>query len=258
MIAEGMTRRPTTPVPSVSQAVAILRLLGRGGEPMGVTTIARATNMGPSSAYNLVRTLVAEGLVDFDPVTKFYRIGMGSIDFARMALRSDGVVAAARPVMDALAERFDAAIGLWRAASGERLLLLALSESEEATRIHMAVGQRQPMGAGATGRAFLADWRAEEPMLRHAYAAIRWPGKIDADAYVGQIETARRLGYAVDNQWLNLGIVTAAAIVPDADGTARYALSASMFAGSVDAKRLNEIGQEIKKCAAMIAGQGAD
>ena len=122
-----MTRAAATPVPSVSKAIAILRLLGRGGEPMGVTAIARATGMGPSSAFNLVRTLVAEGLVDFDRTTKSYRIGMGSIDFARMALRSDGVVAAARPVMDALAEHYDAAIGLWRAASGERLLLLALA-----------------------------------------------------------------------------------------------------------------------------------
>ena len=252
-----MTRAAATPVPSVSKAIAILRLLGRGGEPMGVTAIARATGMGPSSAFNLVRTLVAEGLVDFDRTTKSYRIGMGSIDFARMALRSDGVVVAARPVMDALAEHYDAAIGLWRAASGERLLLLALAESEEATRIHMAAGQRQPMGAGATGRAFLAEWCVEEPGLRQAYAAIRWPGKIDEDAYVGQIETARRMGYALDNQWLNLGIVTAAAIVPEAGGTARYALSASMFAGSVDARRLNEIGQEIKKSADMIAGLGA-
>ena len=54
-----MAQRPDTPVPSVSYAVAMLRLLGRNGEAMGVTAIARAMGIGPSSAFNLARTLVA-------------------------------------------------------------------------------------------------------------------------------------------------------------------------------------------------------
>jgi DNA-binding IclR family transcriptional regulator len=240
-----MAQRPDTPVPSVSYAVAMLRLLGRNGEAMGVTAIARAMGIGPSSAFNLARTLVAEGLLDVDDRTKAYRIGAGGIDLARMALRGDALAARARQPMEALADRIDAAIGLWREQANGRLLLVALAESEAATRIHMVVGQRQPAGAGSTGRALLAAQGADEASQRAAFAATRWRGRIDADSYVAQVAAARRLGYAVDNQWLNPGIVTVAAVVPDADGQPRYCLSASLFAGQHDARALAAIGQEL-------------
>lgn len=249
-----MASRPTTPVPSVSQAMAILRLLGRSGEAMGVTAIARAAGLSPSSAFNLVRTLVAEGLVDFDAVTKSYRIGIGSIDFARMALRGDTMVAALRPLMERLAERHDAAIGLWRAADSGRLMLLALAESEAATRIHMAVGQRQPTGAGSTGRALLAARAADDAALRAAHAGVRWPSALDADSYVSQVHEAARLGYAVDDQWLNPGIVTVAAVVPEPGAPPRYCLSASLFAGRHDAQGVAAIGRDIA-AEAQAAGQ---
>jgi DNA-binding IclR family transcriptional regulator len=240
-----MAIRPTTPVPSVSHAISILRLLGRGGEAMGVTAIARALDLSPSSAFNLVRTLVAEGLVDFDTSAKTYRIGLGSIDFARMALRGDTMVAAVRPTMERLAERHDAAIGLWRAADSGRLLLLALAESEAATRIHMAVGQRQPTGAGSTGRALLAARGADDAALRAAHAGVRWPVELDADSYISQVREAARLGYGVDDQWLNPGIVTVAAVIPETGGLPRYCLSASLFAGRHDGAQVAAIGRDI-------------
>ena len=225
--------------------MAILRLLGRSGEPMGVTAIARAAGLSPSSAFNLVRTLVAEGLVDFDTGTKSYRIGIGSIDFARMALRGDTMVAALRPVMERLAERYDAAVGLWRAADSGRLMLLALAESEAATRIHMAVGQRQPVGAGSTGRALLAARGASDADLRAAHAGVRWPSQLDGDSYVSQVRDAARLGYAVDDQWLNPGIVTVAAVVPEPGAPPRYCLSASLFVGRHDGSGVAAIGRDI-------------
>ena len=240
-----MAPRPPTKVPSVSHSIAILRLLGKSGDAMGVTAIARALDLSPSSSFNLVKTLVAEGLVDFDEATKAYRIGLGSIDFARMALRGDTMLAAMRPVMERLAERHDAAIGLWRAADSGRLLLLALAESEAATRIHMAVGQRQPTGAGSTGRALLAARGADDAALRAAHAGVRWPLALDADSYVSQVRDAARLGYAIDDQWLNPGIVSVAAVVPEADAMPRYCLSASLFAGRHDAPALAAIGSDM-------------
>ena len=62
-------------VPAVTRAVAILRLLGRSDEPLGVHAIARALALIPSTCLHILRVLVAEGLVAFDPGTKRYRVG---------------------------------------------------------------------------------------------------------------------------------------------------------------------------------------
>src|SRR5215203_5777 len=94
-------------VGSVVQAVTILRHLGALAEGAGVTAIARATGIGPSSCFNVLRTLLAEDLVNFDPATKYYTLGLGTIDLARLALGRDALVSAAQALMVRLAERHD-------------------------------------------------------------------------------------------------------------------------------------------------------
>ena len=47
-------------VGSVVQALAILRHLSEASKPLGVTAVARALGISPSSCFNLLKTLVAE------------------------------------------------------------------------------------------------------------------------------------------------------------------------------------------------------
>ncbi|HEX9558762.1 MAG TPA: helix-turn-helix domain-containing protein, partial [Reyranella sp.] len=51
------------PVPAVTRAVAILRLLGRNRAPMGVKSIAQALDLVPSTSLHILRALVVEQLV---------------------------------------------------------------------------------------------------------------------------------------------------------------------------------------------------
>src|SRR3990172_10262009 len=52
-------------VPAVTRAVAILRLLGRSEESLGVHAIARALGLVPSTCLHILRVFVAEALVAF-------------------------------------------------------------------------------------------------------------------------------------------------------------------------------------------------
>ena len=51
------------PVRSVAQAFAILRLLA-DGDGLTLSEIGRALDLSPSSCFNLLNTLVAEGAID--------------------------------------------------------------------------------------------------------------------------------------------------------------------------------------------------
>lgn len=62
-------------VGSVVQALSVLRHIARTREPQGVTAIARALGLNPSSTFNILRTLVAEGFVERDDATKTYILG---------------------------------------------------------------------------------------------------------------------------------------------------------------------------------------
>jgi IclR family acetate operon transcriptional repressor len=231
----------------VVQAVAILRHLGSLSDGAGVTAIARATRIGPSSCFNVLRTLVREDMVSFDPLTKLYRLGIGTVDLARTALGRDALINAARLPMARMAETHDAAVGLWRLSAQERLILVGLAESDSATRIHMMVGQRQPAFAGASGRAVLSVRRLADAQILEAYAATRWQEAPGADRFLRQVRAAEARGWADDVGNINHGISTVATAICDRDGTVRFVLSLSIFSGRESEEGLAAIGEELSR-----------
>lgn len=240
------------PIGSVKQAIAVLRYLGSIEGGQGVTTIARALGIGPSSCFNVLRTLVSEDLVAFDPVAKTYRLGLGMLSLAGVALGRDAVARAAAMPMERLSTQHDAAVGLWRLTAGERLTLVALAESASATRIHMAVGQRQPAAAGATGRAVLAARDPADSAVDRAFAGVRWQNAPTLAEFRAQVREAQQRGFARDIGQLNHGISTVAAAICDAAGEPRFALSASTFTGRHDGAALDAIGAELHALARRI------
>ena len=248
------TRTPSTRlVPSITQAGAILRLLGQATEPLGLSAIAKRLEISPSSCFNILKTLVEEDFATFNSTTKRYTIGLGVVQLARQALSRDAVVLAARPILQRLAEDMDAAVALWRVTGKERLTLVTLSEGESAARIHMAVGQRQPIGAGAAGRAILGARPISEAELRKAFDTVRWQGALDFLTYRDEVAAVRRQGYALDIDQMFQGITTLSAPIAKTEGGADYCLSISLFSRRHDSQGLGLMGEKLSQEAAEIA-----
>ena len=69
-------------VPAVTRAVGLLRRLGAAAEPVGVNQLARDLALVPSTCLHILRVLVDEGLVAFDPHSKRYSIDVGILPIA--------------------------------------------------------------------------------------------------------------------------------------------------------------------------------
>ena len=82
--------------PAISRAVAVLRLLGSAAEPWGMQAIARELGMVPSTCHYVLRALLAEELISFDPITKRYAAEVGVFVPSRLRVRcnrfADGVI----------------------------------------------------------------------------------------------------------------------------------------------------------------------
>lgn len=238
----------TGPVRSVSLAFAILRLLAGADRGLTLSDICRALDLSPSSGLNLLRTLMAEQALVRSGDGKRYALAPGWRDLAVLA--EDGsarIVARARPLLAGLAQAHDAAIGLWQVLPGERLALVALGESPAATRIHMAEGQRQPLGSGASGRALAAFQNLKPKELERRFAAVRWRRPLTFPAWLQQIGRAQRDGYALDDGFGHPGICSLSVVVPPptlADPV-RFCLSASTFAASRDARQIDTLGRAL-------------
>lgn len=239
------------PVRSVSQAFAILRLLSRRTDGLTLSQIGRELGLSPSSCLNLLRTLVAEGMIARAEDQR-YRVTAAWGELDSSGRLTERLVARAAAPMRELAERAEATVGLWHAVSADRLALIALSESGAATRIHMVVGQRQPIGGGATGRALAASEGLSTSELQRRFAAVRWQRPLEFDQYLREVSEAGAQGYAIDDGSGHAGIASLGCRIP-LPGRSRFCLSASVFANSHDQAALQLLGRSLVATAAEIS-----
>jgi len=235
------------PIRTVTQTFQILRYLAQAAEPQSLTSLSRATGISPSSSLNVLRTLVIEGVIE---ASGDKRYGLAKSWSGLSALsRPDylRVAAQAQPYLDRFARTHDAAFGLWHLVTDNRLELIALGESDAKTRIHMAVGQRQPIGAGAAGRALAAFQSVDENELVRRFKQIRWQKPISQNDYIAQVEQARIDGYAIDDGYAFAGVCSVAAIY--SKGGDLYSITASVFAGSRSSQSIKNMGKALKDAA---------
>lgn len=237
------------PVRSVSLAFAILRLLAAQGG-LSLSEICRELALSPSSGLNLLRTLVGEGVVDRDDGARRYRLapGLDAADWLTGA-GTARLLARVRPLLNRFAREHDTATGLWQNVAGDRLALVALGESEAATRIHMAVGQRQPVGGGSTGRALIAAEGLPLTAMERRFARLRWRRPLAFSAWVEQVARAGSLGFGVDDGFAHPGVCSIGVVVPG-HVAPRLCLSASIFAGSRGEAEIERLGLALVALAA--------
>ncbi len=225
-----MTLVMTGPVRSVSQAFAILRLLADAGS-LTMSEIGKHVGSSPSSCLNLLKTLVAEGVIERDAHKKRYRLASTwqDVDVLRDS-RAARLADRCQPFLIRFAQSNEAAVGLWKIVSRDRMQLAAHGESDAGMRLTLADDQRQPLGSGAAGRATAAAQTVSRAELARRYAAVRWQTGLSFETYARQVDEAAAKGFAVDQGYTHRGVCTVATAI--ADIPPGFCLSASFVAGS--------------------------
>ncbi|MBA2399386.1 MAG: helix-turn-helix domain-containing protein, partial [Bradyrhizobium sp.] len=143
-------------VPAVTRAIAILRLLSRSRAPQSLKAIAESLDLVPSTALHIVRALVAEDLLQAEPLTKRYRLGVGMLPLARAVLENSDFPNLVRPRLEDLSGRYGVmAIGV-EVPDLDNMIVVALARSQAPVRLHVDVGSRFPALISATGRCVAA------------------------------------------------------------------------------------------------------
>lgn len=220
-------RPPAKPVGAVTAALAILRCLGRHGDSLRLTEIVREERINTSTALNILRTLEYERLVTFDRRSKRYALAAGLAELAAPLTHADDPVRRAAPAMAAAAHDLHATIGLWRLVDTS-FELLHVADSGASMRIAFTIGRRLPMFLGAMGRLVAARGTFDESDLARHFAAVRWAKPPAYEAWLAEVEEARRTGTAIDDGHINAGVLGVAVPV-ERDGPLRHVIAAAMF-----------------------------
>lgn len=236
-------------VKPVVNAIGILRYLAHKGAPERAADIARHLEINPSTCFNILRTLVAEDVVDFNPLSKTYSAGLGLARLAEQLVTQGQRVQLALPFMRELAIERGITVTLWRRMGNDRIVLVSSESSPTDLHIYMPLGQRLPILMGASGRLFVGRMNLSEEDLRTEFTSIRWARSLSFEEYLDQVHLAQHCGWAVDDGYFSEGVLAIAAPVCDATQNIAYTVSAVMIRsqnGDTGA-RIKLLGESLKE-----------
>lgn len=234
-------------VGSVVNAIAILRHLAEF-ESQGVNLIARELGISPSSCFSILKTLVEERFLDFDPTTKRYRLSEEPAKIFHVEPRLTEWTQWVRNALAVMAKEFEIGCGLWRVA-GNRATLTEVALSPVLTRIHLSVGQRLPAHIGAMGRCIAARKSLSSDAIQEIINGLRWQSPPSVEEYRRGMEESLQTGWALDEGNYLRGINSLAAAISDQHGEVRYCITCTAFNGQFEHSVLEEIGSRVAELA---------
>ncbi len=242
-------------VPAVSRAAAILRLLGRSSEPVGVQFIARALNIIPSTCLHILRTLVVEEFVSVDPNTKLYSLNAGVLMLARQWLSQNRFSDIAQPSLDRIVREYGVTAMGVQIVGLEHMIVVAMARSETMIQLYTQIGSRFPATISATGRCIAAFGDHERQELHRRFKLLRWDNAPTLAEWEAQIATTRSNGYAIDQGNYMAGVTVVATPVFGVGGKLTNCLVVVGISEQLQDQTLAKIGRELRESAAKVSRQ---
>ncbi|MGD2045729.1 MAG: IclR family transcriptional regulator [Gemmatimonadota bacterium] len=194
---------------AVDKALDVLFHIHEASEAQAVSDVARALEMPKSTVHRLLTSLRRRALIEQDEVGR-YQPGLGALRLAAGLLEREPVVVAAHAVLAEEARDFGETFFLVAARAG-RLVVLEKAEGTGVLRVSPEIGSEVPARATAVGKLYLAH----APELLNPSEPTRYTDRtvVDEHELTEEVEAARRLGFALnDQEWIE-GLVVVAAPV---------------------------------------------
>jgi DNA-binding IclR family transcriptional regulator len=217
---------PERTLSTVGNAIRALDVLADEG-PLRLTALADQLNLGKSTVHLLLQTLREHGMVDYDPATSTYGVGLRVFELGATAIEQGGFGARLVGPMEELARRCNESVSLGVLNAGSVLIVQRI-ESPEILRADIRPGTRMPLHASASGKALLATMT--DPEIDRLLPESQLPASARMThrhrvGLLAEIRLIRERGYAKQEEEFVEGISAVATPVLAAGGRALAALS---------------------------------
>ncbi|NUT36436.1 MAG: IclR family transcriptional regulator [Hamadaea sp.] len=221
---------------SVERALGVLRSLAGGPPELRVSDVAKTTGLGVSTTSRLLGTLEAAGLVDRDPITGLFRLGLDVVSLSAAVLNNHPVHREARQISQNLAAELGLGVNV-ALRRGDRLFYLLNFEGRGAPRSSVLTGQIKPLHATGLGKCLLSGLTAGQRRdLLPATNLIPYTARTltSHEQLDDAIDGIAAHGHAVEIEELALSRACVAAPIRDATGAVVAALSVSGPLSAID------------------------
>jgi IclR family transcriptional regulator, acetate operon repressor len=222
----GHQRSPST-IQSIERAAAVMRCFTESEPELGVTELSTRTGLHKSTVARILTTLQNEGFISQNSRTGKYRLGVGLISLAGVALGRVDIRSAAYDHLDSLVEVTQESVSVSIRDGAESMNVLS-KPSPKPIRFDNWTGRRLPLHCSASGKVLLAGLLPEErkPLIVRVrrYTDRTIVGVRDLEEVIAQVE---HQGYALAENEFEQGFSAIAAPIFNHEGVVIGALSIS-------------------------------
>lgn len=215
----------------LEKGLAVIACFDAGHQRLTIAEIARMTGLTRATARRCLITLTRIGYAETDG--RSFRLTPRVLRLGYAYLSSTPLTA----ILQGALERLSGEIGESASASildGSEIVYVARAATRRIMSVGLAVGARLPAFCTSMGRVLLAALPEDEARRRIAAAArpaLTARTVTGAEAVMERIAAARRDGYAVIDQELEIGLASIAVPVLDRAGRTLAAINVGTQAG---------------------------
>ncbi|MEI6360981.1 MAG: IclR family transcriptional regulator [Actinomycetes bacterium] len=212
---------------SVASAARLLKEFAGDRQEMGVTEAARRLGLGKSTAHRLLNTLTEERLLERDPRTGAYRLGLAMYVLGRSVSTYSVLHEVCVPVMDQLRAATKAAVQV-SVLDGREVVYVERRETAATLRMFGRIGHRFEANCTGSGKLLLAFLPVEQlDVLLDGWDLATRTEQSVADPAVlrAQLAEIRERGWAENFSETESEVGSVAAPIHDADGAVVAAIS---------------------------------
>lgn len=223
---------------SVRNAARVLTSFSVEERELGVTELARRLALGKSTVHRLLVTLAAEHLVEQNPQTGKYRLGLKVYELGALVSVHMDLHEAAIGQLHELRNRTGETVQL-AVLDGREVVYVERLESSHTLRLFGRVGHRNQAHCTSTGKVLLAALpdAALVRLLDGWALEAKTPYTItDPEAFRAELDAVRARGYAENMNEAEIGVASVAAPVRGAAGDVVAALSVAAPVMRLDGK----------------------
>lgn len=244
---------PGKAVGAVLAAAQVLRALHESPRALSASEVARTTSLHRGTAYNILRTLHAEGFVAVDEDTGTYSVSLRILEMAQGALLKSGLMDIARPPMQDVADAHRITVYLAKVRDDRTLLLLDWVGAAFRTDVYVSVGRSYPSVSGASGVVIAAFSGMDKAEIEERFARVEWFRKPPVEEFLRRVEIARRSGFAVDKGDRFNGLTQVSAPILSSKWHLAMLINAVGHSHDLDDARIDALSRDVMKIASRIS-----
>jgi IclR family transcriptional regulator, KDG regulon repressor len=239
---------------SLGNTLRLLNLFNMDEPEFTLSELAKKLGVGLSTIHRLTTTLMHEGFLARDLVTKKFRLGSSILAVEKTILSYYDICQVSPPVLEKLVQDTGEAAHL-SILKDHKVVYLQKFDSPNYTHLLSHEGKPNPIHATNTGQVILAYQRQSEieEVIARGLSPYTSYTITNPQQFRKLLTRLRKQGYSYSKDELHLGFSSIAAPVKSPSGKVNYAVSIAGPSSRITPYRVQELSKAVKEAADELA-----